>query len=112
MLFMHKSHNFSIADAMQSFPWEYLSFSKPEHCLLDSHEIDRHPEQTHFKTAAHNMRRPLQHDQANTTHVLGAGVRLGVDATGEWCSAVVVEVVVKRTVAGTKSLFLEKERVI
>jgi hypothetical protein len=44
--------------------------------------------------------------------VLGARLRPGIDATRKGCSAVVVEIVVERTVAGTKSLFLEEERVI
>jgi hypothetical protein len=80
--------------------------------MLDLCEIDCSFKQPISCIASHIVNRHLQHNKTYTTHVLAAGLRPGVDATGEGCSAIVVEVVVERTVASAKLLFLEEERII
>jgi hypothetical protein len=55
---------------------------------------------------------PLQHDQPNPTHVFRTRLVPRIDAAGDGRRAVVVEVVVQRTVAGAEFLFFEEERVV
>jgi hypothetical protein len=95
---------------LSSFFYYYVQMIEPFMSYHIMHSLFRR--RVHHVYAAPIRYLPLQHNQSDSAHVFRTRLVPRINATSDGGRAVVVEVVVQRSVACAKLLIFEEERVI
>jgi hypothetical protein len=95
---------------LSSFSYYYVQMIEPFMSYHIMHSL--FCRRVHHVYAAPARYLPLQHNQSDSAHVFRTRLVPRIDTTGDGRRAVVVEVVVQRSVACAKLLIFEEERVV